>query len=88
MKTTQKNLVINLLEYWTDYHNTTIGRDIKWDEPEKEITNDEIRWIIIVHETSNCGVSNEFDFIGRIVNICNVNCYMENETGGYRYRLF
>jgi len=83
MKTKQKNLLMNLLEYWGDYHNTTIGKVITWNPPVK--TSDG-KWYVDVYEKGD--TSNNFEYITKIHQAINASCYMGKEPDGFRYHIF
>ena len=90
MNTKQKNLMVGLLKYWTEYYHTTLGETITWKKPVKKPTNMGEAWDIVVFEKDNCcDSSNEFGFISKITGACNASCYMHKcPTGGYEFHIF
>jgi len=84
MKTKQKNLLMNLLGYWTDYHNTTLGKDLTWDAPVK---NGDGKWHVDIYE-NNDTYSHNFEYIAMIYKAINASCFIEKEQGGFKYHIF
>ena len=83
MKTKQKNLLMNLLEYWGDYYSTTIGKVITWDPPVKTSGG---KWYVDVYEKGE--TSNNFEYITKIHMAINTSCFMSKEQDGFRYHIF
>ena len=90
LNTRQKNLMVGLLKYWTEFYNTTLGENITWGMPVKKTIDGEDEWEIVVFEKDNgCNTSNDFDFIAKITGACGASCYMRKcSTSGYEFHIF